>query len=497
MVKDVSDRLVLSFGESRPKPSIKLTLSSSASPVVAAYSPQPIPTIRLDQRVVDLCRTFGKDSSNALAIILGHELAHYYRQHEWCSEYAFIMRGTGLGQQLKMVSKDEKLKNESQADALGLHAVYLAGFHSQGLHDRLIDAIYRKFALPDNVPGYPSRQERKQIAHLAEAELSRLYPVHLAANWLLLNGDYALAATCYDHLLQKFPSRELLNNAGVGRLLWVLSKTNKPAMPFLLPIELDGRSRLNTAASRGVLDKSSSEVAIRETLLEARKYFEEAIRKDPAYSPASINLACCYLLSQNYEAAIGRLNEVISQTPASDAARLTRAIAYYLNQQPEKAQRDLQQLTRPNTLSQYNAALMASGHALGNDKAELMNWMDGYWQPHTASSPANALPKTWTPAPATTPAVSTIAFSGGNKIESWAQGENWLLRISRGDERVWLRYESIAVSSPFADGTTIREVLGEPSVHSLQAQQAFWVYPQAVFWLVEGHPRAWYTNTQP
>lgn len=34
----------------------------------------------LVQKVLDIGREFGKDSTNALAVILSHELAHFYRK---------------------------------------------------------------------------------------------------------------------------------------------------------------------------------------------------------------------------------------------------------------------------------------------------------------------------------------------------------------------------------------------------------------------------------
>ena len=38
-------------------------------------------TIYIDQNVLEICKSFGKDSSNTLAFLLGHELTHHYMQH--------------------------------------------------------------------------------------------------------------------------------------------------------------------------------------------------------------------------------------------------------------------------------------------------------------------------------------------------------------------------------------------------------------------------------
>ena len=40
----------------------------------------PLPsTIYIDEHLVDLCSRFGEDSSNALALFISHEIAHYYK----------------------------------------------------------------------------------------------------------------------------------------------------------------------------------------------------------------------------------------------------------------------------------------------------------------------------------------------------------------------------------------------------------------------------------
>jgi hypothetical protein len=47
------------------------------------------PKIEVDQKLFSVCRTYGKDSLNAVAVVLSHELAHYYSDHTFCSDYAY------------------------------------------------------------------------------------------------------------------------------------------------------------------------------------------------------------------------------------------------------------------------------------------------------------------------------------------------------------------------------------------------------------------------
>lgn len=496
MAKTVYERLILAFGETRQAPHLEVLPNSTSNRIIAAYTPNPTPTVKVDEAVIELCRTFGKDSANALAIVLSHELAHYYRQHEFCSEFAFAMRGTNLSQQLKLASKDQKLVNESQADNVGLFVLHLAGFQSRGLHEPLIDAIYKKYALPDNVPGYPSRQERKLIAQKAESEINRLYPVFLTANFSLLMGDYEMANQCYMLLLQKFPSRELFNNAGVSKLLYALSKTDKYDMPFALPVELDGQSRLQIATTRS--GWNGDDIMAKQALLESRRYFEEAIRKDPAYTPAYINLACCHLLAQNYEAAIGCLNDRIVQADVPSSAYLVRAIGYHLNQQPEKAKRDLYQITETNSAIHYNKELILSGKALQEDKADLADWMEAYWQKRSSPVPKNdnLLESKWLPEFQNSSTKNTSIISPTMKLESWQKGTDWQISLINSNQKTLLTYRPISVDSPFCKAEYIHTKLGKAS-HTIESVNGeYWVYPQAIFWISDGRPKAWYVYTK-
>src|SRR5690349_3723993 len=43
--------------------------------------------IGLEEKAYDICATFGKDSLNALAALLAHELTHYYEKHDWSRHF--------------------------------------------------------------------------------------------------------------------------------------------------------------------------------------------------------------------------------------------------------------------------------------------------------------------------------------------------------------------------------------------------------------------------
>lgn len=54
---------------------------------VASFIPDKVQII-LDEKAYDVCVSFGKDSLNALAALLAHELIHYYENHDWNRHFA-------------------------------------------------------------------------------------------------------------------------------------------------------------------------------------------------------------------------------------------------------------------------------------------------------------------------------------------------------------------------------------------------------------------------
>src|SRR5207253_10577420 len=84
----VFDRLTNVFANSRPQPQLEIIVRNrNKHKVIALYKPGNQPLIQVDEEVYDLCTKLGKDSLNALAVLLSHELAHHYEKHDWYSTY--------------------------------------------------------------------------------------------------------------------------------------------------------------------------------------------------------------------------------------------------------------------------------------------------------------------------------------------------------------------------------------------------------------------------
>lgn len=299
-------------------------------------------TIKVDAHFYALCRTFGKDSVNALSIVISHELTHYYKGHDFCSDFAFAIRKEKP--QLAKRIKDAKnlIGYETEADSEGLFYAAIAGFQPFEIEAKLLDAIYSKYKLSDVNPGYPSKQERKAIGAKAQQKAADLYLIFEKGTTALKSKNYDLAISSFEDLNRIFPSRENYNNCGVAKVLKALPfKTlgkaeNDYPERFVYPIEYDTVSRLKTNGTRSVSDENKA--AYTNLLKSAKLDFETAITKDPSYYKSYVNLACSLELMGFYNSAIGKIEELPQAEQVKPEAQRILAIAFYNADKEEEAE---------------------------------------------------------------------------------------------------------------------------------------------------------------
>jgi hypothetical protein len=96
-VNEVGKKIAAARGEMRQMPPIEINSKINGQQLIAQYRPYPQPKIILDEKLYDLCVGFGRDSLNALACIIGHEMAHFYENHIWSTSFSEMM---GLAMQM-------------------------------------------------------------------------------------------------------------------------------------------------------------------------------------------------------------------------------------------------------------------------------------------------------------------------------------------------------------------------------------------------------------
>ncbi len=338
ILNTIFNNLINGYASNKTAPQLKLlTKKSTNSP--AEYKASPAPIIHFDEKLFDICISLGKDSTNALSIILAHELAHYYKDHTWCSDYAFAISKSNVSfaQKLNNVSKESKIEKESIADADGIFYACVAGYTPFEIYDELLDKIYLSYNLPENLSGYPTKNQRKAIAKEAERKARELYSYFKVGVKALEQNKFEDAINAFEKANSYIPFRENYNNLGVAKTRKALTLKVKTSEEyhypdrFLYPLEIENKSRLNSEETRGVNDDKYDKM--KALLNSAQKDFEKAINIDPGFFKGYVNLACVYDLLDNPNSAIGEIKAMPKEQQGTIEARRILAIAYFHNRQ--------------------------------------------------------------------------------------------------------------------------------------------------------------------
>jgi tetratricopeptide (TPR) repeat protein len=356
----------------RPIPELKMFSTKSKTQVIAQFvALDRTQVIYVDEKLYDICTKFGADSLNALACIIGHELAHYTQNHQFREGFfAGLMPSNSFGvpKNMRKSSKEHKLKLEEEADYYGLLQGYLAGFDTYRLLPKVLSKIYEEYKLNESLDGYPTKIERISSAELTAKEIKELVPVFHAGKYLYLSKNYEDAMVCFEHINNSFTDRDIANNLGVSALAQAISLMNKEDVYFAYPCEFDAAGRLLGSNPRSLTGdtKKDKKQQIKDLLKKAQQNLEQVIKMDKSYASAHINLACKYSLEGNHAFAIGLINDLetkIADNPMSKDglpanAHLIRGIAFAKNNQLDQAKADFEAANQKEAyMADYNLAL--------------------------------------------------------------------------------------------------------------------------------------------
>ncbi len=350
--------LVLASGDGRQAPVLEIRTDTERARTrdgrrVAWYDPRAN-RIGIDETVLRLCAAMqGRANEGCAALFLGHELAHFYKDHGWGADFGSRFAGSGVAAKIEAneATAAQMLRYETQADETGGVLGYLAGFDTLGTADTALTAVYKEYGLGEELRGYPGLSERLKLAHKARENLERLLPLFEAGNLLFMTGRYEESGRVFDRIAREFPSREILNNAGVARALQAAALFPEAAMAKSYPWSLDGQTRLQPEEAPHARGAGETPDARRARLLEeARSRLDDASRRDPEYGAALVNLACVEELRGRRGTAIDLADSAIDiavrkqQPGLAKLARLTRAIVLMHGENPEKGRAELAEI---------------------------------------------------------------------------------------------------------------------------------------------------------
>lgn len=289
-VQMVFDNLIEAKGVKSILPP-KLVVSNTES--VAAWAQPANQIIGIEKKALDICRTMGSDSLNAMAGLLAHELIHYYENHDWHNH--FVHNYSELAAQSE---NESGKKMEMEADDMGGLLAHMAGYNALNVMPTLLRKVYKEYNLDvnDNL-SYPNLENRVKMAELSRQNLSSLIPLYEFANYLMVINEIDLAAQYLEFIVSKsgFVSREIQNNLGVLYAIAAYNQRPNQNLQYNFPFQIDLDTRLGT---KGIDNKSFDVLSDK-----AIQYFEAAQSLDKSYEPAYVNLACMYILkNDNFEA---------------------------------------------------------------------------------------------------------------------------------------------------------------------------------------------------
>jgi len=85
--RKVFDDLVRAIGDDRTRPDLRLLPQRETGRSRGVWFAPDQNLVTLEEQAYDLCVSLEADSLHALAFLLGHELAHCYKDHGWVHDF--------------------------------------------------------------------------------------------------------------------------------------------------------------------------------------------------------------------------------------------------------------------------------------------------------------------------------------------------------------------------------------------------------------------------
>lgn len=251
--------------------------------------------IVVERKALETCSTFGDRSADAIAFLLGHELAHFTMGHGWGEDLQHFGDHSEVSRNIRSAQSASNSYHllETQADQKGAFYAFIAGFAPELVADSLVNRLYTAYGWKSQTTGYPDRPVREELLRKGLSRYQDLAMVMRLADHRLILGQYAEAASLYAFLMgEGFRNPMLYNNAGACHLQQAIAAAPPALRRFTYPVELDLRERW-----RGAGASMEEELRLAEDLL------LQALVLDRSSGSVLVNLACVSLLRNDHPAA--------------------------------------------------------------------------------------------------------------------------------------------------------------------------------------------------
>ena len=298
-VLKIFDNIIFSIGNDFPSPPSLEFSNTENNPAWISPSKQ---TIFIENKLITLLCD-DENFSEKIAYIISHEIAHHYLNHGWMKDIDFSYSST-IGDYLydQSYSVEQRKNDEIQADNFGGFYSKISGYNSLDYGSKVLSEVYKHYNLKENISGYPSLEERKEIVQSSIDRTEKLALFFDLGNLALITENYFQAKTCFDVILKNnFNSREIFNNIGLTYLIEAINNSEENISQYNYPIFFENKTRAKNSLTRNT--NVSSNLAL---LTKAKSYFELSMKKDLDYKKPLINLLITELI-------IAKLKNILSK----------------------------------------------------------------------------------------------------------------------------------------------------------------------------------------
>lgn len=321
-VQNVYDDMYASMSGSRSlKPKL---IGNSKSKDVASYVPifgeLKEKVFVLDDKLIEISRSFGDDSCNAIAHILGHEMAHLFlQQSELINDIGSSYASTNYSDVVKKTASrnfKEKLRDsifETQADDNAVFYAHISGYKTSHLGSDLLDSIYNIYKLRNRkLKSYPPLCERKEIFDKSAKRMETLLILYDFGIASLVSNQFDLAIQLFEIIINEgFKSKEVYNNLGISYFQKGLTLTNEDSLNYVYPFDIDFTTNLDRHRGYGSI------LEAKETYLsKSGECFDNALAIDEDYVKALTNKGILefHLNSNKLKITLTRLDLLAAET---------------------------------------------------------------------------------------------------------------------------------------------------------------------------------------
>ena len=305
IVKQIYDELKLAIGDQRTDWPV-IGILEARDQIAKFQHGENQDIISVDQPALDVCKTLGEHYQAAVAFIIGHEMTHFYQDHEW--------KESGFASNFIMSVEDfaERKGQERQADIYGAFIARQAGYDIYPFIETLLTALYEDYGFGyEENRRYHSFEERVFLAKESCSVVEDLYNIFQTANYLYLSGNYEEALRLYEYINNIIKFKELFLNMATSSLAQLLEREGDE---LFYPLEISGHLPLR----RGKTSYSNQQ--LRQIALLST---ESAIQLDPQYFPASLNRVLALALTGQTGSAQSLLEQFGDRTlTTKELARL-------------------------------------------------------------------------------------------------------------------------------------------------------------------------------